>query len=361
MTSKIKVSVLCLTYNQVNYVGQMLDSVLSQKTNFKFEVLINDDASNDGTVDTVKSYQKKYPDIIKPVFHSENLYSKGIRNFIPRYLLPKAQGVYLAICEGDDYWTDPNKLQLQVDFLNKNPEYALCFHPVIIKFENQEEDDAKFPIETSKSYFVVKQLIKRNFIHTNSVMYRSQDYSTLEHITPGDWYLNLYHAQFGKIGFIDKTMAVYRRHEKGIWWDAYKNKSKFWQQHALEYFRFYEAISKIYGHDKMLNNTIKSAVNDIFSELLETEIKNAKELIASVIKQYPTETRIFLIDQHNQLIKSETKVGELEKINEGLKLEIEQALVKPRYRYVTKRIKTILRFVKTRSKAILSSKNIYGA
>src|SRR5690625_3999133 len=99
------VSISCITYNQSSYIRQCLDGFLMQKCNFKFEVLIHDDASTDNTADIIKEYQAKYPDIIKPIYQAENQYSKGVRGINIRFNFPRAQGKYIALCEGDDYWT----------------------------------------------------------------------------------------------------------------------------------------------------------------------------------------------------------------------------------------------------------------
>lgn len=119
MVSNIKqsplVSITCLTYNHAPYLRQCLDGFVMQKTSFPIEILIYDDASEDGTQDIIREYERKYPDLIKPIYQTENQYSKGVKvEFVYNY--PRAKGKYIAFCEGDDYWTDPNKLQKQIDF-----------------------------------------------------------------------------------------------------------------------------------------------------------------------------------------------------------------------------------------------------
>lgn len=135
------VSIFTLTYNHAPYIRQCLDGFLMQKTNFVFEVIINDDASTDGTTEIIREYEAKYPDIIKPIYHSENRYSKGERGFWNRYCLPKSRGKYIALCEGDDYWIDPLKLQKQVDFLEANPEYGMCYTNFNIWHESKQKMD----------------------------------------------------------------------------------------------------------------------------------------------------------------------------------------------------------------------------
>src|SRR5690606_25359461 len=103
------------------FIRQCLDGIFMQKCNFEYEILIHDDASTDDTQKIIKEYQQKYPEIIKPILQTENQYSKGVRGIMARFNFPRAKGKYIALCEGDDYWTDPLKLQKQIDFLENNP------------------------------------------------------------------------------------------------------------------------------------------------------------------------------------------------------------------------------------------------
>ena len=116
----LMVSVRCATYNHVNYIRQCLDGFVMQRTNFRFEVIVHDDASTDGTTEIIREYAEKYPDIIKPMYETENQYSKDVKAMNIR-INNRLTGKYIAICEGDDYWIDPLKLQKQVDFLDDHP------------------------------------------------------------------------------------------------------------------------------------------------------------------------------------------------------------------------------------------------
>jgi len=120
------VSICCITYNHKPYIRDAIEGFLKQKTNFPIEIIIHDDASTDGTTDIIKEYEKKLPEIVFPIYQTENQYSKGVRGIAARYTFPRARGKYIALCEGDDYWTDPCKLQKQVDFLEDNFDYSLC-------------------------------------------------------------------------------------------------------------------------------------------------------------------------------------------------------------------------------------------
>lgn len=137
MDNEIKVSVFCLAYNHEKYIRHTLDGFVMQKTNFKFEVLIHDDASTDSTAAIIREYAELYPDIIKPIYQEKNQYSKGI-DIIFSVIYPKIQGKYIAYCEGDDFWTDSLKLQKQYDAMENNPECTICLHRVKFIKENGE-------------------------------------------------------------------------------------------------------------------------------------------------------------------------------------------------------------------------------
>lgn len=119
------VSVCCTTYNHENYISDAINGFLIQETNFPFEIIIRDDCSNDKTKDVIKRYVEHFPNLIKPIYETENQFSKGVKPMPIVY--KKAVGKYFALCEGDDYWTDPLKLQTQVDFLEKNDAYVITY------------------------------------------------------------------------------------------------------------------------------------------------------------------------------------------------------------------------------------------
>ena len=265
-TDSPKVSILTISYNQEKYIRQTLDSFIMQKTNFKYEIVIADDCSTDKTPEIISEYVEKYPDIFRATLRKKNLGSW--QNFLG--VLSEARGKYIALCEGDDYWTDPEKLQKQADFLDKNLSYALCFHPVKVVFDNNEEKESVYPDANDRPKFTVKELLQHNFIQTNSVMYRRQKYEDMPaDIMPGDIYLHLYHAQFGKIGFIDRVMSVYRRHPGGIWWDSYKSESQLWKKYAIPHLALFIALSKLYGNKPEYKDILDNAIDNMFRKIVE--------------------------------------------------------------------------------------------
>ena len=264
----IKLSVICLTYNHAAYIRQALDGFVMQKTNFDFEVLIHDDASTDGTADIIREYQQKYPKIIKPIFQTENLYYQN-KSISKNFVYPLIKGEYVAFCEGDDYWTDENKLQKQVDFLDAHPDYAVCFHPVTVKWEdNSGKHDEIFPKPRYRFYkktLELADLLKHNFIQTNSVVYRWRLKDNVDllpdEILPGDYFLHLLHAQVGKIGFLPDVMGVYRRHCDSVWFGAGQS-DDFFIRNGKRHLAFLREAQKRFGIDngRRINSTMVKTI-----------------------------------------------------------------------------------------------------
>lgn len=241
----ILVSIVCITYNHVAFIRQCLDGFVMQKTDFRFEVLIHDDASTDGTKEIIQEYVKRYPDIFVPFYEEKNQF--GEKDYWKDILFPCIKGKYVALCEGDDYWTDVFKLQKQIDFLENHNEYSICFHSVIMHWEDNIHNDSVFPDDKTISYkkvLNIEDLLKCNFIATCSVVYRWRFFIDSldlipDKIIPGDWFLHLLHAQTGKIYFLSDCMGVYRKHSGGIWYRAEQNMTWF-KNFGVSYMRFYK-------------------------------------------------------------------------------------------------------------------------
>jgi glycosyltransferase involved in cell wall biosynthesis len=221
------VSICTITYNHSQYIKECLDGFLMQRTNFQFEVLIHDDASTDGTEEIIREYEAKYPEIIKPIYEKENQWVKGRRGSMV-FNLPRSRGKYIALCEGDDYWTDPLKLQKQVDFLEENPDYSLCFHASKTIRNNDPQNFSiirprKLP---SNRKFEMKHIILGGggFMATNSMLFlkdRIQGRPEWMNNAPvGDIPLMLILASKGEIGYIDEVMSVYRVMSSSTSWSA---------------------------------------------------------------------------------------------------------------------------------------------
>lgn len=211
----ILVSICCLTYNHEKYVRQCLDSLVMQKVNFRFEILIHDDASTDKTQQIIKEYEREFPNIIKPIYQTINQYSQGISP-LKDILIPKSQGKYIAFCEGDDYWTDPYKLQKQVDFLERHPDYGMvytAFNRVNIN-SNIIYNDAQLVRQRkrSKSGWLFYDLVKSNFIQTLTVMFRSCLYNGMVEYYDRtyDYSYFLHISGKAKIYYLNEITGCYR-------------------------------------------------------------------------------------------------------------------------------------------------------
>lgn len=223
MENDIMVSICCLAYNQEKYIRQTLDGFLMQKCEFKFEIIIHDDASTDHTAEIIREYEEKYPDIIKPIYQSENQYSKGKRVLL-EFVYPSINGKYFALCEGDDFWSDCNKLNLQYKCLENHSDCKMCLHKVEGISENGESNKLLYPNFSLKEGILSrKELI--DYICTNDYVFQTSCYFgeskciyELLSNTPqfylssstGDTPLLLYFATKGNFYFIDRIMSSYR-------------------------------------------------------------------------------------------------------------------------------------------------------
>ena len=212
----MKLSVAMITYNQEGYIAQALESVLAQKVDFQYEIVIGEDCSTDGTRDIVRDFQRRYPERITPLMRPGNL--GAMRNFAET--LAACRGQYVAFLEGDDYWTRGDKLQRQLDFLDANPDCALCCHRVKYLTETGTSAVDVYPLLAAGTY-AIEDLLRMNFVPTCSTVVRRN----LVPIFPewlftlkmGDWPLFVMVARHGKIELMDEIMATYRVHSGGTW------------------------------------------------------------------------------------------------------------------------------------------------
>lgn len=216
------VSIKNLVYNHEKYIAQALDGFLMQKTDFPFEVIVHDDASTDNSAQIIREYEKKFPSIIKPIYETENQYSKHDGS-LGRIVNSKLSGKYVALCEGDDYWIDENKLQMQVDFLEKNPEYTMCFHNAIEHYEDGSVPDKEFSQVENRDYSGI-EFFKHWIVPTASVIYKkeiteSDFYKKIKedrNLIFGDTPLFLTSTKYGRVRGFSNTMVVYRRWINGV-------------------------------------------------------------------------------------------------------------------------------------------------
>lgn len=220
-TEDIIVSIITLTYNHESYIRECLDGILMQQTSFKFELLIHDDASTDNTANIIREYEAKYPDIIKPIYQTQNQYSQKVPIGCT-YLYPRAQGKYIALCEGDDYWTDPLKLQKQVDFLESHPDYVMCSHRFNLYIQNKGVfQNDWYGDRTEGVNYNLNTLIHGGwFFHPLTVMFRSDkldldEYSQYKYSMDAVLFFHL--LKKGEGYMMSDNMSVYRIHSGGVW------------------------------------------------------------------------------------------------------------------------------------------------
>ena len=264
-SNKMMVSIFCLAYNHEPYIRKCLEGFIIQKTNFKYEVLIHDDASTDRTAEIIREYEVKYPDIIKPIYQIENQYSKGISiNRVFQY--PRASGKYIAYCEGDDYWTDEFKLQKQVDFLENNPDYSICVHQATLHNCRTEVDSAVTNQFEDKDYSLEEILIAGGGVFaTNSIMILKSIRENMPECFKakgfGDYQLYIYGAIVGKCKYLSDNMSVYNFQTQGSWSSKMNNNRQFHIDHFRELIRMLKKVNVYYNlkYDEIFSKAILNA------------------------------------------------------------------------------------------------------
>jgi len=222
-SDKPLLSVCCIAYNHEKFIAQALDGFLMQKTSFPFEIIVNDDCSTDRTPEILKEYALKHPSLVKPVFQRENQYSKGVD--VVQLVIERASGDYIAFCEGDDYWTSPDKLQRQVEALEADPTLSGCFHPmrVYLEKEGRFRDSLLIPATIKPRYSLDDILDYRvgpfNIAQCGSLAFRRKPFITRPHFSVdgiGDIPLHALNALSGDYAFIPEPLGVHRKHEGGV-------------------------------------------------------------------------------------------------------------------------------------------------
>ena len=283
------VSVCTLAYNHEPYIRECLDGILMQKTDFAFELLIHDDASTDGTADIIREYETKYPDIIKPIYQTENQYSKGVKVSLT-YQYPRAKGKYIAMCEGDDYWTDPLKLQKQVDFMEANEDIPCCFHRVDIFRQNENKFEKgslpKFIKEDDNNegeFFTNDDRLEKWFAYILAIMFRTKyvDYlaenSKKYEFAFNDNHVIYYLMKDSKAYYFKDSMATYRINDGGV----FGNKDKTYK---LSY--SYSLTKEMYEVEN--NSNTKEYYNKSIVNLFHNYIDNREyfNAIKFIYKHY---------------------------------------------------------------------------
>ena len=211
MGKKVEVSICCTVYNHEKYLRKCLDGFVMQKTDFVFEVLIHDDRSTDMSADIIREYCEKYPDIFVPVLQSENQYSKGVL-IIDDILIPMAKGKYIAICEGDDYWCDENKLQLQYNYMESNSDCSMCVHNSVFHYVNNEHEDKIFNEWKEFHIMNAEEVFNDYKVHTSSYFARKEYIKVPDFgrkCWGEDYVILTWLYTIGKIAVLPQAMSVY--------------------------------------------------------------------------------------------------------------------------------------------------------
>lgn len=276
---EVKVSIICLVYNHEKYIEKCLDSLVNQKTSFSYEVLIHDDASTDRSADIIHEYEKKYPDIIKPIYQTENQYSKGVK-ITPTFLLPRAKGKYLAWCEGDDYWCDEYKLQCQFNAMERNQQCAICVHNTNCVNEDGSNNERYFPSSCFQDGVIDSKKILEKYpdwtFHLTSFFIRKEvvydlyyNNKLLVKTSPvGDLLLQYFSATKGNYFYINRNMSCYRLFSENSWTKRLKENNDTFIATTNRFIQFAKVFSEY------LNIRFNNEFNDVISEAIsEYEIQ----------------------------------------------------------------------------------------
>ena len=263
MDTEIMVSIICNAYNHEKYIRDALESFVMQKTNFKFEVLVHDDASTDATADIIKEYEVKYPELIKPIYQTENQFSQGV-HVSKKIQYPRVKGKYIALCEGDDYWIKPYKLQKQFDFMESHSECTLVCHNS--KKINCETGETSIESPFEKQGVVSAEEIilgkKNSWVATASLFLRKEllcekpDFHLLSPV--GDYSTRLHCLAHGDIYYMDEVMSVYNFKIPGSWSSgAWRKHTKKRNVDAVEFLIKYNEYTE-YRFDRFVKEAIKN-------------------------------------------------------------------------------------------------------
>jgi len=322
MDNKPLVSICCMTYNHEKYINQTLKSFQDQVTNFNFEIIIHDDNSTDNTKNIIETYSER-DNRVKPIFQKENKYSKNERIWY-KYMFPVCKGKYIAICDGDDYWTDPLKLQKQVDFLEKNTDYGIVGTRMLSYYVNNKEFIDWEHQKNKKERLDIVDLIEGNFIFASSVLIKNDfEIKNWWYELPfGDWPLYINQIKNRKIKILDENTGVYRVHDLGIFSGLTKIQQLQKDILCVTTILIHSDLSDIIK--QKLQTLINLKTEETYSQLLTDSRKNIEELEVQISKS----ESIILNKENIILNKEKTIISQKRKITQIKKSIIYKTLVK---------------------------------
>lgn len=306
---QVLVTIRCCAYNQEIYIRDCLEGFVMQNTNFRFEAIVHDDASTDGTATIIKEYAEKYPDIIKPILETENQYSKHDGS-LGRIMDEHTHGKYVAFCEGDDYWIDPLKLQKQVDFLESHPDYSMCWTDAY-----QDSNGVKTPFYRyfNSCQSPMEDIIERGgaFIPTCSIVMRKSVKDAMppeaKGFAVGDFPLQMWCGWAGKVWYIKDQTCVYRVMAQGSW-----SEKQFSNPNTEKFLKLYhndskmmEAFNKLTEY-KYKGSFEKYAATSTYNQLLYAHAFHLMKPYYKLRKKYGIHTgkgETLLIFNHPHLAK----------------------------------------------------------
>ena len=272
-SDQILVSICCATYNHQDYIKDAIEGFLMQETNFNFEIIVHDDASTDSTAEIIRAYEQQYPQLIRAVYQNTNKYSKRTPIF-NTYILPQASGKYIALCEGDDYWTDKNKLQIQIDYMESNPTCSMCCHAHrridvdkrVLEIKRVFKNDSDIPTINCLKKDIFPQLC--TYVYRKDITKGAPDFFIGNPV--GDVTFLALYAIKGSVHYIDRVMASYRVKVSGSWTDRFSKDIAMRNNHRERMTIFYEELDKY--TNGQFNNIIKNNISEYrFSNLIDNK------------------------------------------------------------------------------------------
>lgn len=303
-----KVSICCMTYNHQDYIHDAINGFLDQITTFPIEIIIHDDASDDDTGKIVAEYKEKYPKLIVKMLQAENQYSKGIKPFV-KYVWNRAVGKYIALCEGDDYWTDPLKLEKQVSFLEENPKYVMCYHNAIVVDEaGRKISDSKLAADLQRDY-TEKELMNGACALTLTLCFRniiSELPDDINKVLNGDTFLTSLLGQYGAGKYMPEIgKAVYRKHYSSVWSSLDSNSADIHSANTYAYMSKYYKRIQVIDTAVHFQKSFLLVINSLMSRVRSTDNPD----VASKLRQ--------LLAKHNDLLEMSSVDPPIEEVTNG--------------------------------------------
>lgn len=275
MNNTYSVSVICNTYNHQKYIEKCINGIVNQKTSFKFKLIIHDDASTDSTPEIILKYQLMYPDIIFPILEKENMYSKGVK-ITKDIVLPLIETPYVAICEGDDYWCDDQKLETQYTYMNHHPNCGICVHDAIrINYFSHIQDlnskeifDADYSVEDVIRFKSGKFATNSIFIRTNLLKNIPEEFSCKRF---GDWQMIIYGAQNKHLHYIPRVMSVYNQGVPGSYTEKSVDNLKYNLETRYEILNLLDRLNVYYDYN--YSSTLKKIAEETRKKIIYLKFK----------------------------------------------------------------------------------------